>query len=343
MNRMLRIGSLLPVLLVVLIFVHPASANADGFKLALGDTLPRFSVETVEGELWASGDKAPATVILVFDCESDICDRMLPIVERRVWQPLKDDGLRLIGIGRNHDADALRDIARRHALTFDLAPDPDAEFAAIFAEEGRGVPRVLITGPEGEIVYRHVGYTPGREAEIHHVARSVLTGRPTRIAQRPTATGGDSGPNRHTFSARTVIGEVPPDFEVEYWITEQPKDLEGKYVFTEFFATWCGPCVRVMPHLQEFSDEHKERLVIRSISDEEPTRVERFVQSRELTFPIATDTLQRTKNAVQVRGIPHGYIQNPEGVVVWQGNPMHFVVEPDLLERVLSGEYVMEP
>src|SRR5215831_9135496 len=39
------------------------------------------------------------------------------------------------------------------------------------------------------------------------------------------------------------------------------KSLEGKVVVLEFWATWCGPCVAAIPHLNELSDKFKNQPV----------------------------------------------------------------------------------
>jgi thiol-disulfide isomerase/thioredoxin len=59
------------------------------------------------------------------------------------------------------------------------------------------------------------------------------------------------------------------------------KDLKGKVVLVNFWATWCPPVRKEMPYLQSLYKKFKDRgFVVLAISDEDAAKVKPFVRSR---------------------------------------------------------------
>lgn len=64
--------------------------------------------------------------------------------------------------------------------------------------------------------------------------------------------------------------------------------LQGKPLIVNFWATWCAPCLREMPLLSAFYDEHKDDgLQIVGIAIDQTAAVQRFLQSTPVSYPIA--------------------------------------------------------
>ncbi|MDK2971042.1 MAG: hypothetical protein PWP23_797 [Candidatus Sumerlaeota bacterium] len=322
----LRRSALLALFLLCL-----AAVSAADFIVQTGETLPRFTARTVAGSDWSSGDAAPVTIIQVLAPESAVCRQMAP-ASQYLWEQVAPKGARMAVILRGADDAAARAFAESNGWTFPVIADPEGEKAAWFAELGKGVPRTLIAGPEGRVAYLHAGYRIGREAEFVRVAEALAEGR-----MMPSL--GQAGPSAgRPQSEASMLGQKAPQLDVERWITREPGDLTGKYVMTEFWATWCGPCHEAMPYLQEWSKKYEGRLVIRSISDEPATDVSAFLRDTEFTYPLGTDSQRRTANRIGVYGIPFAFIQNPEGIVVWQGHPLELAISPTLLDEILAGK-----
>lgn len=96
------------------------------------------------------------------------------------------------------------------------------------------------------------------------------------------------------------------------------KDYKGKYVFLNFWATWCPPCREEMPSMEVLYKELKgEKFDILAISvGESPETVRAFLKTNPYTFPIALDPSGSLGSIFASRGIPTTYIINPEGKAI---------------------------
>lgn len=109
-------------------------------------------------------------------------------------------------------------------------------------------------------------------------------------------------------------GALPPfeltDLSGDVWTSE---DLEGKTVFVNAWATWCGPCRLELPAVQELHERFEERddvLVVTLNMDDNPGVVAPYMDKEGFGFPVllATDFLQEE---MEVFGIPRSWIVDP--------------------------------
>lgn len=126
-------------------------------------------------------------------------------------------------------------------------------------------------------------------------------------------------PPQKKMWAKSFLGEKAPALEVEGWIIE-PGDLKGKYVLVDIWATWCGPCRKGIPELNEWQKKFSEKLVIIGISNEPKEKVEPYAKEH-IEYANGFDTQSRVKNELKATGIPHVILINPEGIVIWEGFP----------------------
>jgi thiol-disulfide isomerase/thioredoxin len=129
----------------------------------------------------------------------------------------------------------------------------------------------------------------------------------------------DAGENKQIW-AESVRGKKAPDLVVETWISEKP-ETKGKFLLIDFWATWCGPCRGAIPKLNKLHEAFKDDLVVIGLSDEPVERI-KGLTSPKIRYFNAVDTKARMKTKLQVRGIPHVILVDPNGIVRWEGFPM---------------------
>lgn len=147
-----------------------------------------------------------------------------------------------------------------------------------------------------------------------------------------------------TFALASVLslgdvlaaGSAAPALSVEKFLKgEAVSSFEpGKVYVLEFWATWCGPCIRAMPHVSKLQKEHPEVTVIGVAGFERAPdaaamekKVQEFLDGRgsDVGFRIALDTdgsmAQEWMNAAKRRTIPTSMVVGKDGKVAFVGSP----------------------
>jgi peroxiredoxin len=101
------------------------------------------------------------------------------------------------------------------------------------------------------------------------------------------------------------------------------RDLRGKVVLANFWATWCPPCRKEMPDLETLYRRFgPQGLVILGISDEEIGKVQPFIAQQKVTYPILLDRGRKVNELFQIDGIPKTFVYDREGKIVAQSIDM---------------------
>lgn len=95
------------------------------------------------------------------------------------------------------------------------------------------------------------------------------------------------------------------------------KNYRGKVVYLDFWASWCGPCRKSLPLLNELRAELKGQgfEVIAINLDENPELGKKFLQERPVDYPIGSDTKGVLPQAYGVMAMPTSYLIDRKGVV----------------------------
>jgi len=121
----------------------------------------------------------------------------------------------------------------------------------------------------------------------------------------------------------TEVGQLAPDFAVSTLDggTFSLSGNRGRVVLINWFATWCGPCIEEMPHLQtEVWERFKgDNFAMVSIAREETLQVVKpFVDKHKVTWPFALDPERKAYAAYADAFIPRNHVIDREGKIIFQ-------------------------
>ncbi len=101
------------------------------------------------------------------------------------------------------------------------------------------------------------------------------------------------------------------------------RELKGKVVLVNFWATWCPPCRKEMPDLEALYQEFKGKgLVVLAVSDEDRAKVEPFVAEKKYTFPVLLDAGRKVSEQLRIEGIPKTFLYDRAGKLAAQSIDM---------------------
>ncbi len=113
-------------------------------------------------------------------------------------------------------------------------------------------------------------------------------------------------------------GKAAPDLTLTTLTGETitMSELRGKVVLVDFWATWCGPCKREMPHIQKlFEDLSDDGLVVLAISNEKEATIRRYIDSKNYTFPTLVDEGAEVTRRYGVTAYPTLFVVDREGTI----------------------------
>jgi peroxiredoxin len=122
------------------------------------------------------------------------------------------------------------------------------------------------------------------------------------------------------------------DLQSQAWTL---KDLRGKVVLVNFWATWCPPCRKEIPDLETLYTRFKDKgLIVLAISDEDASKVKPFISERNVTFPVLLDPGRTVNDLFQVEGLPQSFIYDRDGKLAAEAIDMR--TQKQFLEMLLK-------
>jgi thiol-disulfide isomerase/thioredoxin len=167
-------------------------------------------------------------------------------------------------------------------------------------------------------------FTAPEDAEKLGSLMEIITGG----ARRPAAE-----PEPHA-----LLGKPAPQIDLEL-LDGGKLDLasykDKNVVILDFWATWCGPCVRAMPIIDKVAEKYKDKgvLLFAVNIQEMPEEIKKFLEETEIDVSVALDSEGATAAAYLANAIPQTVIVGKDGSV----QVVKIGVSPDL-ETALTGD-----
>lgn len=138
---------------------------------------------------------------------------------------------------------------------------------------------------------------------------------------------------------KVAIGQKAPDFILTDMNGEQHRlsDYEGQGVFLNFWGTYCKPCEREMPYMdnqyKQFKDKGVQVLAV-NVSESELS-VNKFIDRLNLSFPVVIDKNGQVQTAYGIGALPATFMIDKEGnVVKYHTGQLTEAMIKDLMEQV---------
>jgi thiol-disulfide isomerase/thioredoxin len=128
------------------------------------------------------------------------------------------------------------------------------------------------------------------------------------------------------------------------------RDLAGKVVIVNFWATWCAPCRAEIPDLVKLQTQYKDQLVIIGVlSEDEPgPHVSRFAADYKINYPVVPETKELLAAFPGIYALPTTFMVGPDGRMmqkhIGQIRPAQIELETRVLAKLpVDAEVEYEP
>jgi thiol-disulfide isomerase/thioredoxin len=146
------------------------------------------------------------------------------------------------------------------------------------------------------------------------------------------------------------VGDAAPKLFVSKWLNGDAVEKfdAGTIYVVECWATWCGPCKAVIPHVSELNTKYKDKGVViigLNVWENDPAGVEKFVAEMgdKMNYRVAIDEGGREGKSAAAwlraagqNGIPCSFIVDKAGKIAWIGHPAGMA---PVLAQVVEGKF----
>lgn len=113
------------------------------------------------------------------------------------------------------------------------------------------------------------------------------------------------------------VGAIAPEFTAVNSAGEQVKlsDYRGNVVMINFWASWCTPCVREMPMINQIAQTYQNDVETLFVNvGEAKGTIREFMEKQQFNFPVIIDVTGKVSGLYRITGLPATMIIDQEGI-----------------------------
>ena len=127
-----------------------------------------------------------------------------------------------------------------------------------------------------------------------------------------------------TAQAALKVGDTLPDLASFNLEGKLPDTLKGKVVIVDFWASWCTPCAKSFPVLDELQKKYGDKLVILAVNvDEKKSNMDKFLEKHAVSFTVVRDGDQKLVAVAEPATMPTSFVLDGTGKVCFLHNGFH--------------------
>lgn len=102
-------------------------------------------------------------------------------------------------------------------------------------------------------------------------------------------------------------------------VAQKLSELKGRWVYLDFWASWCGPCKQSFPWMNEMQKKYGSRgLQVLAVNlDAKRAEADAFLASNPAGFALAFDGKGDSARRIGIKGMPTSLLLGPQGQVLW--------------------------
>ena len=142
--------------------------------------------------------------------------------------------------------------------------------------------------------------------------------------------------------SQPTVGQEAPTFSGIKLIDKKLPNLDKKFVFIDFWATWCSPCRQSLPHVDKLAEKYKDKVVFFAISDEKEMDIRQFLQKNSFNSLIFGLDIQKDLfSKLEIKSVPQYYLISPMNKILASGYSSE--ISDKYLDSVITNYNAAKP
>ena len=145
-----------------------------------------------------------------------------------------------------------------------------------------------------------------------------------------------------------MIGTTLQEISITDYIQNKPADtnFNNKFKVLEFWATWCIPCLKAVPHLNKLSKKFEnENIVFLSFTYQKPDETIKTIERIKFETIVVSDQTKSIHQALKIENkgtmaLPRTVLIDDENRIVWYGSPEKLTRK--MIEKFLKKEKIID-